>query len=585
MYAPDGTVTLVNPHASLLLDCTTDEIIHKQIDTVLQLTMENAPTTPFPGIAHTVFAKKKTYTVPQGATAYVTTHSGRRFPVFVASRTISLEDGVVGILVFRDITKEKTLEHYKEHTAQQLSELTPILQRAATGDFSTVPNVPREENEFTELYVGVRLMVEDLRQIAVDRKREQAERILAIQKTEADRRALAEEYAKHLEKQVEEKTEEITRAKVHVETLIDTLPNGLLEYDNAFTLLRMNRKAEELLGVSPNEVTGHQVFPRDLHKPHWQTLVDVSYPALAPVAKKMTRENAGKDVDITEIKVTYPLERELQVTTTPVLSRATGARQGFIKLVRDITREKTIARSKSEFISIAAHQLRTPLSAIKWVLHMVINGDTGPLQPSQKELLTNGYETNEKMIQLVNDLLNVARIEEGRFGYTFKQGDLMPVIESVLASIKGFAQSNQVSVVVKMPSATLPPLTFDANKMALVFQNLIDNAVKYTPVGGTVTIDVSVDKEHLITHIRDTGIGIPASQMPRLFTKFFRADNALHMQTSGSGLGLYLAKNVVIRHGGALTVSSTEGVGTVFTLALPLDARRIPQDDITVDDT
>ncbi len=584
VFASDGKVTLVNPHASLLLDAIARDIIGAPIDEVLKLSFDEHSLPPGGGIAHTIFTAKKVFTAPSGKTPYLTSCSGRRFPVFIAARALTIEADTIGVLIFRDITKEKELEHYKKDTAERLSELTPILQRAATGDFSEVPMVPHKEDEFTELYVGLRLMVEDLREIAAEREREQAERIAVVKKAEKDRRHLAEEYTKHLEGQVREKTRESTQSKVHVETILENLMSGLLEYNNTFTLLRMNRSAEELLGVPRGEVVGKEILPKDLGKEHWQSLVDVSYPALSPEAKKVKHEVLRKGVDVTNIKVNYPLARELQVITAPVINSITSERQGFIKLVRDITREKTIARSKSEFISIAAHQLRTPLSAIKWVLHMVINGDLGSLNASQKELLKNGYDTNEKMIRLVNDLLNVARIEEGRFGYNFKRDDIMTVIDSVLASIKGFALGKKVEVKVETPSGPPPPFVFDASKISLVLQNLVDNAVKYTPDGGSVSVAVGVEDENAVVRVSDSGIGVPKDQMDRLFTKFFRAGNAVHMQTNGSGLGLYLAKNVVLRHGGELTVKSTEGKGSVFTFTLPLDADRIPKDDTGVEE-
>ncbi len=584
VFAPDGKITLVNPHACLLLDCSASDIVGKHIDEILKLAFDAQTLTLTEGVAHTVFIAKKIFTAPSGKTPYLTSYSGRRFPVFIAARALALEDEEVGVLTFRDITKEKDLEHYKKDTAARFSELTPILQRAATGDFSAVPALPHEEDEFTELYVGLRLMVEDLREIAAEREREQATRIAVVKKAETDRRHLTEEYAKHLEEQVREKTREITRSKVHVETILENLMNGLLEYSNTFTLLRMNRSAEEVLGIPRGEVVGQKILPKDLSKEHWQALVAVSYPALSPEAKKMKHEVLRKGVDVTNIKVTYPLARELQVITAPVINQITGERQGFIKLVRDITREKTIARSKSEFISIAAHQLRTPLSAIKWVLHMVINGDLGSLNASQKELLSNGYDTNEKMIRLVNDLLNVARIEEGRFGYNFKRDDIMAVMESVLASVKGFALEKKVEVKVETPDGPPPPFVFDASKISLVLQNLVDNAVKYTPDGGNVSVAIGVEGEDAVVRVSDSGIGIPKDQMDRLFTKFFRAGNAVHMQATGSGLGLYLAKNVVLRHGGALTVKSTEEKGSVFTFTLPLDADRIPKDDTGVEE-
>lgn len=585
VFTNEGVITIVNPHASLLLDYTSDELVGNHVDDVLTLTFDSEPLKPEERIAYTLFTTKKAFTVPHGRVAYLTSRSGNRLPVFVSARSLALENGdVVGVLVFRDISNEKKLENYKTNTAQRLSELTPFLQRTATGDFSDAPKIPFQEDEFTELFVGLRLMIEDLHEAKEQREREQAEKIAAVKRTEEERRQLAEEYSKRLEKQVEEKTREIILAKIHTETIIENLTDGLLEYDNEFTLLRVNRAAENLLGINRKETVGEKILPKDIDKKHWQALVAVSYPALAPTVKKIKHPVTESNAEINEITISYPLERELQLITAPITDQETGEQQGLIKLVRDITREKSISRSKSEFISIAAHQLRTPLSAIKWTLHMVINGDEGPLSPSQHELLNNGYETNERMIQLVNDLLNVARIEEGRFGYDFKLDDIMKVVKSVVTSVEVLAREGGVTVSITTPENAPPLFVFDASKIMLALQNLVDNAVKYTLSGGRVSVEVSIQGEYLKIDVRDTGIGIPPEQINLLFTKFFRADNALHMQTSGSGLGLYLAKNVAMRHGGELRVESKEGAGSTFSLLLPLNAQRIPKDDILLDE-
>lgn len=581
-----GEITQLNPHASLLLDYTANELVGKHIDSALVIRFDESPLAPGETVYQTLFSGHRVFVVPQGRTAYLQGKSGYTFPAFISARTVNVNGAPYGVVVFRDITTEKALENYKKETARRLSTLTPFLQRTATGDFLTDMLVPEKEDEFTELFVGLKLMVDDLREVEKQREREQAEKIEAIKKTEEERRRLTEQYSKELEKKVEEKTEELLQSKVHIETIVENFTSGLLEYDSEFNLLRMNRAAEELLGIDRAEVLGKQILPKDIDKERWQSLVTVSYPALSPTAKKIRRDAMGlsADVDMNELTVRHPLERELQVITAPIIDPTTKDRRGFVKVIRDITREKTIARSKSEFISIAAHQLRTPLSAIKWTIHMVINGDLGPLNPSQVKLLNNGYETNEKMIQLVNDLLNVARIEDGRFGYDFKQNDLLKVIASVMNGVKHMSTEKAVTVELVAPPEGLGLFVFDANKTALALQNLVDNAVKYTPAGGKVTIGVTKEGSYVHVTVHDTGIGVPQEQLNRLFTKFFRAENALHMQTSGSGLGLYIVKNIILRHGGKIDVQSKEGEGSTFSVVLPMDENLIPKEDTTVEE-
>ncbi|MDE2021777.1 MAG: PAS domain S-box protein [Patescibacteria group bacterium] len=583
VFAPDGSITLVNPHASLLLDRTNDELIGKNIDDIFPLELDSGKLTPDERIVPTLFTAKKVFTTPSDKTAYLVQRSNIKFPIFVSARSLLIENNLAGILVFRDISNEKELETYKKSTAKRLSELTPFLQRIATGDFSEMPRVPLEEDEFTELFVGLHLMTEDLQEAETQRKREQEEKIEAVRKIEEERRKLAEEYSKQLEKQVEEKTQEIVQAKTHTETIIENLSDGLIEYDNEFTLLRVNRAAEALLGVERAEVVGKKIAPEDGTKAHLSSLVSILYPTPQSTVRGTSNVALGSIVETHEVRIQYPLERELQIITIPIVAQA-GKPQGLMKLIRDITREKNISRSKNEFISIAAHQLRTPLSAIKWTLDIILNGDEGPLTNSQRELLHNSYETNEKMVQLVNDLLNVARIEEGRFGYVFKECDIMTAVQNAIDFVRVTAQGKGVTVNVETPGGAPPPFVFDISKVTLALQNLVDNAVKYTPRGGRVTVNVSVGNDELKINIQDTGIGIPKNQISMLFRKFFRADNALRIQTSGSGMGLYLAKNIAVRHGGSLTVESKEGIGSTFSFTLPLNKERIPKGDILPED-
>ena len=233
-----------------------------------------------------------------------------------------------------------------------------------------------------------------------------------------------------------------------------------------------------------------------------------------------------------------------------------------------MAREKEISRMKSEFLSIAAHQLRTPLSALKWVLHMTLDGDMGKLTKKQKDLLQKGYDSNERMITLVNDLLDVVRIEEGRFDYKFKKVEFVGFVGGVLEEMKIIATQKQIYLTFHKPSGAMPEITVDAGKLRLALINIIDNALQYTRAHGKVDVRVAYEDNILVT-VQDTGIGISSNQIPRVFSKFFRADNAVRMQTSGSGLGLFIAKNIIERHGGKIWIESEEGKGTTVRFTLP----------------
>lgn len=373
---------------------------------------------------------------------------------------------------------------------------------------------------------------------------------------------------------------ERNQSRVHIETVIENLTSGLIEYDSDFTILRINKAAEEILGVARGSVIGKKIKPDDTTKIELESLARVSYPGIVPGVRKLPKDVSGySTADVHEITIRQPLEKELQVVTAPIISPATGEKNGFIKVIRDITREKMISKSKSEFISIAAHQLRTPLSAIKWAIKLVIDGDVGPLNPEQLQFLVRGYNTNQIMISLVNELLNVARIEEGHFGYAFKEANMIEVINMIIDSSKLAAKERDIQVEFHNNTGDLKPFVFDAEKMALAIQNLLDNALKYTNPGGKIVMEVSVEGDYLKMSVTDNGVGVPKDQIPRLFSKFFRAENVIHMQTSGSGLGLFIVKNVIARHGGEIKVESEEGKGTTFTFSIPLKEELIPKDE------
>lgn len=232
-------------------------------------------------------------------------------------------------------------------------------------------------------------------------------------------------------------------------------------------------------------------------------------------------------------------------------------------------------RLKSDFISVAAHQLRTPLSGVKWVLKLLLDGDLGAISAEQKDMLKRGFDTNEKMIQLVNDLLNVSRIENGKFGYAFEKNDFSKLLKTLVENSELAARARGIEILVE-DRAQVGEFMFDAEKLLIAFQNIVDNAVKYTLPGGRVFISVEKQGDYVQVKIKDTGVGIPKSELHKLFSKFFRATNVIHLQTDGSGLGLFIVKSIILRHGGQVWVDSVEGKGTTFTVIVPIVNNLVP---------
>ncbi len=289
---------------------------------------------------------------------------------------------------------------------------------------------------------------------------------------------------------------------------------------------------------------------------------------------KPLHEIAEEARELGEGKYDLDLKSDYTVTEMNVLTSSLNESVKRIKKQRE--REKTLSKMKSEFISIAAHQLRTPLSAIKWTFQMLLEGDVGELTEEQREFIERGSRTNENMVTLINDLLNVSRIEEGRFGYEFEKHSLEKIVEEVIEEKRLKAQEEDVTLNFEKPQTSLPQVRVDPEKITLAIKNLIDNAVKYTFPGGQITVKLKLKNNAIEFSIADTGVGIPENQMQRLFTKFFRAENAIRLQTEGSGLGLYLVKNIIESHKGKVWAESEEGKGSTFYFTLPFEEEDMP---------
>lgn len=368
-----------------------------------------------------------------------------------------------------------------------------------------------------------------------------------------------EKKVKERTRELEKRTEQLRKSKEDTEeeknktlAIITNFADGLLFFNEKNKLSLVNPQAEAFLGVKNKEIVGKSFSELE------------SFPVFQSLKKIIEGETKG--VFRKELK----LEENLILEVSTVLVKREKEKLGGLVILHDVTREKMVERMKNEFVSLSAHQLRTPLSAIKWTVKMLLGGDLGKITKEQREFLEKTYSSNERMIGLINDLLDVTRIEEGRYLSDFSSVNIEKVVETVINLQEEEIKKRDLDFEFKKPEKKLPKIKADSEKIRLVIQNLIDNAIKYTKVGGKVTVLISGGKKKIKVSVKDTGVGIPLGQQGRLFTKFFRATNAGKLEAEGSGLGLFISKNIIEAHGGKIWFESQEGKGSSFCFTLPV---------------
>jgi len=238
-------------------------------------------------------------------------------------------------------------------------------------------------------------------------------------------------------------------------------------------------------------------------------------------------------------------------------------------LVKENEELKRQNSTKSDLISISAHQLRTSLSAMKWILKMFLDGDFGPLNAEQINFVKKASDSDERMIRLVNEMLSINHAEDTLDAMHQAPTDLVKLLDEVVFDFTGESYKKGIELIFLKPDQTLPLVTVDAENMRVVFQNLIENAIKYSNKGGRVFVNIAQKDGMIELSVRDTGIGIAQGDQAQIFEKFFRAPNAKEQDAVGSGLGLYTTKRIVERHKGTIWFESAVGTGTTFFVKIP----------------
>lgn len=368
------------------------------------------------------------------------------------------------------------------------------------------------------------------------------------------------------------------------ETILESIGDGVIVVNTNGEITYINKQVEVMTGWKEVEMIGKHVTSA-MH-------LSDEKGAEVPPDKNPVRNALFENKKIVSNEYYY-IRKDgstfaAAIIATPILLGKTVI--GGVNTFRDVTHERDIDRMKTEFISLASHQLRTPLSAMKWFSEMLLDGDAGVLSDEQKKILENIYQSNERMIELVNTLLNISRIESGRIIIDPKPTDLKKLIEEVVVELTQKIQEKKHKLVVSV-HGDLPLIPVDPKLVRHVYMNLLTNAIKYTPPNGEIVVLISKSADEVISQVSDNGYGIPQAEQQKTFTKFFRAKNIVSVETDGTGLGLYLTKAIVESSGGKIWFEShtkeenvpSDKHGTTFWFVLPLSGSVAKEGEVTID--
>jgi PAS domain S-box-containing protein len=430
--------------------------------------------------------------------------------------------------------------------------LTRATQKIAAGDLTQ--RVPMQsQSEYGQLAASFNTMADKLQQVYEGLERKVAEKT----------------------SQLALKVEEVEAEKVKDDALLSSIGEGMVAIDADGRVVKVNQPAALTLGIQEATLYGKKITEA-VH------FLDERGQAVPPETQPgfLALHHGQKTEEVYQVAHADNTKIAVSVTSSPV--RLQHRTIGVIMVIRDVTKEREVDRMKTEFISLASHQLRTPLSAIRWFSEMLLSGDAGELSGDQKEFAKNISDSTDRMIQLVSSLLNISRIESGRIIIDPKPTDIKELVSGIVSDLQAKIKEREQNLAISVHDG-LGKVNLDPRMIGQVYLNLLTNAIKYTPKGGEITVLVSKKEDQIISQVTDNGYGIPKAQQGKMFQKFFRADNVAKVETDGTGLGMYLVKAIVESSGGRIWFESEEGKGTTFWFSIPASGMKARAGEVSLD--
>ena len=353
--------------------------------------------------------------------------------------------------------------------------------------------------------------------------------------------------------------EEVKLQQSRLAQIFDATSDGMMLVAPDGRVETANRRAGDLLALKAGDLVGNELT----EVLAWHHAEGQDYQRMFAALRSLVDDpEHGAEGDL-ELRA---LKRILHWVSQPTQDSA-GEPCGFTLTFHDVTHEREVSRMKSDFVSFVTHQLRTPLAGIKWMLELTAQEPEIPADAAS--YVEDAREAAQRLIQLVNDLLDISRLEQGKLTVAARTVDLGELTREVLAETAGLVREKGHRLSLSGDAAA-PPVTADVQLLRQVVTNLVSNAIKYTPAGGLIEIQIEPDGRALRWSIRDSGIGIPRSSQAKLFEKFYRAENVSTLETEGTGLGLYLVRLIMEQLEGRVWCESEEGAGATFRFTLPL---------------
>ena len=343
--------------------------------------------------------------------------------------------------------------------------------------------------------------------------------------------------------------------KKQTDAVIRSIAEGLLVVDGQARVVMMNSVAERLLGVARKDKIGKSI-EENLKEEQLLSLV------------KDSKNKEGKEIEL--LSQSDETSKTIKASSA-VIENENGQTVGMVCALSDITKQKEIYRLKASFVSNVTHELRTPLVSIDKAISLLLSNNGDGLSESQKQFLSIASRNCKRLSLLINDLLDLAKLESGKMGIKLAPCFINQVIDESIEGLIAWANTRSVVLVQKVQE-NLPEVKIDADKIIQVLNNLVGNAIKFTPSNGIITVSAQLQNEHeVIVTVQDTGVGIAKDELEKIFTKFYQTEKRIATDVSGTGIGLSIAKEIVELHGGKIWVESDSGQGAKFSFTIPVN--------------